>query len=161
MLMIVCTAAWSAPAGNVGNPPRPRLQVLPPQNDANSWPIVVGRLLFDVFGGTDPAIRHLYLSGEHDQIPEDLVECWATCYWCLQACLNAPLSKTERERLGRYLKPLAEVAYRLTLPTKEELLGDDVTTIMDGMSASYGERMGLTSVAITDGHRLFVEALFR
>ncbi|MGH6922842.1 MAG: hypothetical protein ACRED5_03635 [Propylenella sp.] len=161
LLMVVCTASRGGPALKGNNRPRSRLQVLPPENDPDSWPIMIGRLLFDIFGGRSPAVRHLYLSGDHDQIPDDLVECWATCYWCLQACLNAPLSKAERERITRYLTPMTDLAYRLTLPTKEELLGVDVMTVMEGMSASYAERLGITPEHIIAGHRSVVEGLLK
>lgn len=161
LLMIVCTASWGGTSNKESNQSRSRLQVLPPENDPDSWPIVIGRLLFDIFGGKAPAVRHLYLSGDHDQIPDDLVECWATCYWCLQACLNAPLSKAERERITRYLKPIADLAYRLTLPTKDELLGVDVVTLMEGMSASYAVRLGIAPEHIIAGHRSVVEGLFK
>lgn len=161
LLMVVCTAAWGGSSNKERDRTRSGLQVLPPEGDADSWPIVIGRLLFAIFGGRDPAIRHLYLSGEHDQIPDDLVECWATCYWCLQACLHAPLSKAQRERISRYLKPMADRAYRLTLPTKEELLGVDVETVMEGMSESFAERLGIAPENIITAHRSVVESLFK
>lgn len=159
LLMIICTAAFPGPAGKIGAS-RSRLQVLPCEGDQDSWPLVLGRTLFDIFGGKHPAVRNFYLSSEHDQIPGDIVECWATCYWCLQACLTAPLSPNERKRITQYLKPLAELAYRLTLPTKEELLGDDVMSVIEAMSASYGERLGINPVKIVSAHRALVEALF-
>ncbi|MDQ6436324.1 hypothetical protein RB623_19880 [Mesorhizobium sp. LHD-90] len=162
LLMIICTAGWPGAAGKSGKPPlQSRLQVLPAEGDQDSWPVVLGRALFEIFGGNHPAIRHLYLSGEHDQIPGDIVECWATCYWCLQACLTAPLSPRERKRITQYLKPVAELAYRLTLPTKEELLGDDVMSVMEAMSTSYGDRLGIEPAEIVNSHRALVKTLFR
>lgn len=159
LLMVICTAAYPQPAGKAGRP-QSRLQVLPLEGDQDSWPLVLGRTLFEIFGGNHPGIRNLYLSNEHDQIPDDIVECWATCYWCLQACLTAPLSGRERKRISQYLKPLAQLAYRLTLPTKEELLGDDVVAVMAAMSASYGKRLGIDAATIIGGHRVLVETLF-
>jgi hypothetical protein len=117
LLMIVCTAALPVAATEVSKAKGSRLQVLPSEGDPNSWPMVIGRALFELFGGKTPGIRHLYLTGEHDQIPDDILECWATCYWCLQVCLTAPISPRERERLTRYVKTLAVLAYLLTLPT--------------------------------------------
>lgn len=120
---------------------------------------MIGRALFELFGGKAPGIRHLYLTGEHDQIPDDILECWATCYWCLQACLTVPVLPRERERLTRYVKPLAELAYLLTLPTKAELLSPDVTGLMSAMSEAYGKRLGIDGEAIASAHRAMVEAL--
>ena len=162
LLMIVCTASWSGSEKKKESAqPRSSLQVLPGEGDQDSWPFVMGRLLFPIFLGRNPAIRSLYLSREHDQIPDDITECWATCYWCLQACLAAPLSPGERSRIAQFLKPLTVLAYRLTLPTKAELLGDDVITLMDGMGARYAEKLGIEPAAISKGHRALVEELFK
>lgn len=159
LLMVMCTAGCPQSSGNA-NRPKSRLQVLPLEGDQDSWPLLLGRILFEIFGGNHPAIRILYLTNEHDQIPDDIVECWATCYWCLHACLTAPVSARERKRLIQYLKPLAELACRLTLPTKDELLGDDVMAIMSSMSESYCDRLGVDPAAIAAGHRALVNALF-
>jgi hypothetical protein len=121
----------------------------------------MGRLLFPIFGGRDPAIRHLYLRSEHDQIPGDIIECWATCFWCLQACLAAPTSSAAHKRIAHHLKPLLALAYRLTLPTKVELLGDNVVALMDRMSVHYAKRLGIEPGAISCSHRSLVQELFR
>tara|TARA_R100000365_G_C2747266_1_gene77021 strand:- start:3440 stop:5044 length:1605 start_codon:yes stop_codon:yes gene_type:complete len=161
LLMIIAAASWPGKENDKRDKrPRSSLQVLPVEDDPNSWPFVMGRLLFSIFGGRDPAIRQLYLSGEHDQIPGDIVECWATCYWCFQACLNVPVSQKEHERIIQHLHPLAELAYRLTLPTDAELLGLDVTTVMDGMSARYAGKLEIDSTEISNGHRSLVDQLF-
>ena len=120
----------------------------------------MGRLLFKMFGGSNPAVRALNLEDEHDQIPGDLIECWATCYWCPQACLAAPLLAAERTRIERYIRPLAERAYSLTLSTPDELLGDTVITIMSGMNEQYAERLGIDRTTITAGHKTLTTALF-
>lgn len=161
LLMIICTAACPAGTGKDGAPAHSRLQVLPSEGDHDSWPFVLGRALFEIFGGRQPVIRHFYVSSEHDQIPDDIIECWATCYWCLQTCLAAPLSSGEQKRIRQHLKPLVEIAYRLTLPSKDELLGEHVIRVMDAMSESYAERLGVDPAAIVSAHRAQVEALFR
>lgn len=56
---------------------------------------------------------------------------------------------------------LAERAYRVTLPTNEILLGDDVMAIMAAMSASYSERLGVEAAAVANGHQATVEAMFK
>jgi hypothetical protein len=149
LLMIICAASWAG-SDKSGKQDRPRssLQVLSAEEDMNSWPFVMGRLLFKFFGGRVPAIRHLYLSGDHDQIPSDIVECWATCYWCLQAAMNAPVSPKEHARIAGHLELVAAVAYRLTLPKKSEILGDDVLAVMDGMSSRYAEKLGIKPAVI-------------
>ena len=71
--MILCAASWSGSTTDKTSL-RSSLRVLPVEGDHNSWPFVMGRLLFPIFGGRDPAIRHLYLGIEHDQIPGDIIE---------------------------------------------------------------------------------------
>jgi hypothetical protein len=158
LLMVICSASWSGPAKGKKLTP---LQVLPAEGDINSWPDVIGRLLFTLFGGKDPAIRSLYLLNEHDQIPDDLIECWATCYWCLQACLHAPVSAKQKERMERFIRPLAELAYFLTLPTQAELIGDDVESVMAAMSMRYAAQQGIKPDAIWIGHKKLVDEMFR
>jgi hypothetical protein len=158
LLMILCGASWSA-GGDAARPPA-SLQVLTGDGGQDSWPFVIGRLLFSFFGGRDPAIRQLCLSSEHDQIPADIKECWATCYWCFQACLQAPVSAPEKKRIGQHIKLLAVPTYQLTLPSKAELLGDDVIALMDGMSARYAGSMGVNPAAMREAHRTLASELF-
>ncbi len=161
LLMIIAAASWKGSDAKKGDqPPRASIQVLPAEGEKDSWPFVMGRLLFTVFGSNDPAIRRLYLSNEHDQIPDDIVECWATCYWCFQSCMQASISEIEKTRITKHLSPIASYAYTMTLPTKAELLGEDVMTIIEGMNARYAEKLGIEPAAIENGHRSLVENLF-
>lgn len=161
LLMIIAAASRAGSDTKKGKQPqRSSIQVLPADGDTDSWPFVMGRLLFSVFGGRDPAIRQFYLSNEHDQIPDDIIESWATCYWCFQACMHMPASAKERARVCQYLAPVASHAYRMTLPTRAELFGGDVMMIIGTMSARYAEKLGLEPATIEDAHRSFVEELF-
>lgn len=162
LLMILCAAAMPcspSDGGKLGG--QSRLSVLPPEKDAHSWPNLMGKAIFALFGGTSPAFRDLCVNSQHDQIPDDFIECWATCYWCIQACLVAPLSQPAHARLERFLKPLLEKVCLFTLPTKEELIGEDVMTLMEGMSTHHSERLGISSEAVVSGYRSFVREIFR
>ena len=162
LLMILCAAAMPCSPSCGGKPgSQSRLSVLPPEKDAHSWPNLMGMAIYALFGGTNPAFRNLCVTCQHDRIPDDLIECWATCYWCIQACLVAPLSQPDHTRLERFLKPLLEKVCLFTLPTKEELVGEDVMTLMEGMSAHHSERLGIASEAVVSGHRSFVREIFR
>ena len=162
LLMILCAAAMPCSPRGDGNPgDRSRLCVLAPEKDQHSWPNLMGKLIFALFGGTSPAFRDLRVSNEHDQIPDDFIECWATCYWCIQACLVAPLSQPEHARLERLLIPLLEKVCRFTLSTKEELIGDNVITLMEGMSVHHAERLGIAPDAVVSGHRRFIGEIFQ
>lgn len=161
LLMILSTAASPLPRGRIATGEQAAsLRVLPVEGDENSWPVLMGRLLFAMFGGKRPAIRQLHLTNEHDQIPGDFNECWGTCYWCSQACLQAPLSKPERQRIASLLTGVARTALLLTLPSKEELLSDEIISVMDRMSERYAGELRIDPVAIRAGHRALVEAVF-
>jgi len=78
----------------------------------------------------------------------------------LQACLAAPVSGKEKQRIRKYLKPLTILAYQLTLPTNGELIGDNVITLMDAMSTRYATSMNIDPAAISAGHRALIAELF-
>lgn len=157
LLMVICSASYSGKAKGQKLTP---LQVLPAEDDIDSWPHVIGRLLFSVFGGKQPAIRSLYFKNEHDQIPDDLIECWATCYWCLQACLNAPVGIRQKELMQRLMRPLAVLAHQLTLPTQAELIGGDVEAVMAAMNARYAATLGLKPDTAWVAHKALVDEMF-
>ena len=83
MLMIIAAAgqpAESATKAGRGTDYRgTSLQVLPLDDSAHGWPKLIGRSIFAFFGGKRPAIRYLQIEDMHDQIPDDILECWATC----------------------------------------------------------------------------------
>lgn len=157
LLMIVCSASIPIDANKTTK--LSSLQVLAAQGDADCWPMLMGRLLFALFGGTAPAIHDLILQNEHDQLPDDVIECWATCYWCLSACLSLPFSGKDAQLAAR-LEPIASKTYLLTLPSEAELLGDDIKTCMERMDARYAEQLGLEPITIAARHQAIVRGLF-
>ena len=161
LIMILATAAspHAAKSEEIKNASS-SLRVLPVEGDQNSWPVVIGRLLFTFFGGNNPAIRLLHLTNEHDQIPGDFNECWATCYWAFQACIHAPMSIKERDRIGDRLKTMAETAFLLTLPSRDELLSGDIISVIDQMNESYASAIGIDPTTIANGHRSSVTNRF-
>lgn len=74
-------AAAGKPVEGAGRPTT--LQVLPLSNDADSWPRLMGQLLFAFFGGNRPAVWKLEIEAIHDQLPDDIVEGWATALWVI------------------------------------------------------------------------------
>jgi hypothetical protein len=77
MLMVILAAGLDGV-----NKPSNSLQVLPPSKDMDgAWPRLLGKCLFSYFGGTSPAIRKLVIEDYYDQIPDDVLECWAGCIW--------------------------------------------------------------------------------
>ena len=161
LLMILSTAASPQPLSKIANgKERASLRVLPVEGEQNTWPVLMGRLLFSMFGGNNPAIRQLQLTNEHDQMPDDFNECWGTCYWCFQACLQAPFSKAEGERISKFVKPLIRKTFLFTLPSQAELISDQIMGVFDRMSNRYAKELRLDPAAIEAGHRNLVQEVF-
>lgn len=161
LLMIVAAAGWGGRDTDVGGSrDRTPLQVLPVQDGAESWPRLMGRILFGFFGGNDPAIRHVRLDALHEQFTDDILECWATCFWCLHACLGAPCSKDEHTTLARHILALAEKLYRLTGLKEDELLAPDIEFVMERMSERFDRRLGLDPAALAKGHKSLMRSIF-
>lgn len=161
LLMIVAAAGWNGSDARGGaSSARTSLQVLAVQGGADSWPRLMGRILFCVFGGPDPAIRHLNLDALHDQFTDDILECWATCFWCLQACLGAPCSTEERAALAKHILAIGEKTYRLTGMNETELLEANFVLLMTRLSERFQVRLGLDAAALARGHQSMVRAVF-
>ncbi|WP_339038112.1 hypothetical protein WHZ78_09500 [Bradyrhizobium symbiodeficiens] len=154
MLMIICQAAYSADVKAAKRLPPDK--VLAAEDSRNGWTDIVGRLIFALIHGANSPLRQLYLQNINGQVPLDLLECWATCYWCAQACFAAPVSAAHRQHMEKYFRTHIVTLYQLTLPSQAELLGETVLDIMGRMSAIYGPAMGIDSVA--EAHRASVKA---
>jgi hypothetical protein len=161
LLMIVAAAGWAGAESDAGESiGRTSLQVLPVQDGAEGWPRLMGQVLFGFFGGNDPAIRHVNLDALHEQPTDDILECWATCFWCLHACLVALCSNDEHAALARYILALAERLYRLTGLKKDELLAPDLELVMERMSERFNGRLGLDPGAVAKRHETLVRSIF-
>ncbi len=129
------------------------LQVLPLDNSEEGWPKLMGRLLFTFFGGKKPAIRQLALKEIYDQIPDDILECWATALWASQACMIAatahnPLQQSILPALTR----LTQQIYAQTGLRPDELKSDRITAVFDKLNARFANRLGLPPDQIEEGH---------
>jgi hypothetical protein len=162
LLMIVAAAGW---AGKDGRPcddkPHTSLQVLPAENSGSAWPHTLGRILFGFFGGADPAIRHIRIDAIHDQLSDDILEGWATCFWAVQACLNARVAAQTHAKFSKLFLPVAERVYRLTGLTSEEMLADNISSFMGRLSERLALRLGLDRLALKSGHDLLTRQFLR
>jgi len=154
LLTIVAAAGFAGE--DTDENPRTMLQVLPVENDDSDWPRALGRLLFGFFGGNDPVVKHIAISAMHDQITDDILESWATCFWAVQACLNAPVESRNRGRLFGLIRPVAERVYRLTGLTCDEASADIVHLVMDRLNQRFTSRLGLDREAVTQGHAALI-----
>jgi hypothetical protein len=65
------------------------LQVLTKTTGEGGWPLLIGKSLFGMFGGKHPPIGELRLEEEYEQLPDDVLECWACCCWAVHACAQS------------------------------------------------------------------------
>jgi hypothetical protein len=154
MLTILATAGQ--PAAKTDHAP---LQVLALDESDDGWPKLIGRVLFCFFGGAHPPIRQLALSAVFDQVPNDILECWATAFWCCQACLAAAASHRKLNQLQGNFRRLAERLYQLTGLSNEQLSAGRITAVIDGLSGRYSTRLGLSADRIRDGHQAYTRHL--
>jgi len=130
---------------------RSSFQVLPMDGEY-AWPLMLGRVLFAFFGGNPAPIRALKIDIGHSDIPDDMLECWATCYWATQACLLAATTYAgaavvnRNGRLGR----LAATIYNLTGLRPDELQSDGIRQLFDALSARFESRLVMSPAGLTE-----------
>jgi hypothetical protein len=151
--MLTILAAAGQSAAKIGHAP---LQVLALDEKDDGWPKLIGRVLFSFFGGTHPPIRELALSTVYDQLPHDILECWATAFWCCQACLATAASHRKLKQLEGNFRSLTERVYQLTGLSHEELIAARIMAVIDGLSARFSTRLGLTPDRTRDGHQAYI-----
>ncbi|WP_283445436.1 hypothetical protein [Noviherbaspirillum suwonense] len=136
-----------------------RRQVLPSGGEA-SWRRLIGRLLYDFFrervGGRAPLIKHLRLESDDDDsngFPEDVLECWATCFWALCAMRVAVTDAGASFAVSNSEAALAKDLYRFTRLLPQQAIGAVVHDVFAGMNGRYAERLGITAERIEMEHR--------
>lgn len=136
LLMVVC---WAGLPSSPDTGPGSDLQVLEMEGSEPTWWRTIGRLLNAFFRPANAALG-LSVTDDHDQMPPDVLECWATSYWCLQACLSMDAREPTRQQIRKRIGKLAERVYRLTMLAEDELLGGVVQETMDRMSERLADR---------------------
>ncbi|RQZ15558.1 hypothetical protein DIE15_15295 [Burkholderia sp. Bp9031] len=139
-----------------------RQQVLPSAGDA-SWQRRVTRLLYELFrtrSGGQPLIARVVVDpGLGSGLPEDVLECWATCFWALCAMRVFVSEEGVPVQNGHREDRLAAALYRFASLLPEEALGDAVREVFAGMSHRYGARLGVNEAAVLEEHaRLCTQA---
>ncbi|WP_146191380.1 hypothetical protein [Acidovorax sp. HMWF018] len=134
-----------------------RRQVLPSRGDA-SWRGRVGRLLFEFFrdhaAARPPLIRTLCLEIDDNQgLPEDVLECWATCFWAICAMRVATDDTGAFFDVSARESMLAHDLYRFSRLLPAQALGSVVREIFMGMSARYADRLGVSADRIEQEHQ--------
>jgi hypothetical protein len=139
-----------------------RRQVLPSSGEA-SWRRLVGRLLYDFFrdhvGTRAPLVKRLRLEPDDGQgLPEDVLECWATCFWAICAIRVAVNDAGTSFSVSNSEAALAADLYRFTRLLPQQALGPVVHQVFAGMNRRYAERLGVSAERIEQEHRALVEA---
>lgn len=165
VLSIVAAAGWAGRDGTriKGGAPLPcsTRQVLPISGSDDRWPRLLGLTLHALFRGSDPPVRHLRIDVLHDEMPDDVIECWATCFWAAQATVVASASDHSAPKFTHGLKPLIESVYLLTGLTTQELLGDSIIGIMLKLGNRYSARLGFDVETVMTAHRRTVAEVIR
>jgi len=64
------------------------------------------------------------------------------------------------ERIRKLLIPLVQKTFLLTLPSKAELLSDQIMNVIDRMNDRYAKALRLDAAAMRAGHNALVEEVF-
>lgn len=142
-----------------------RRQVLPSRGDA-SWRGRVGRLLYEFFrdqaAARPPLIKSLRLEVDGNQgLPEDVLECWAACFWAICAVRVATDDGGVSFEISAREGMLAADLYRFSRLLPQQALGAVVHEVFAGMSRRYAERLGANPERIEQEHRALVNATQR
>ena len=133
------------------------LQVLPLDDSAETWPMLMGRVLFTFFGGNHPSIHQVKIEAIHDQLPDDILECWATCFWAIQTCAIAVNSHDKLKQNSQRMISLMQQVYELTGLRGDELNSDLVVTVIEQMNERFADRLGVGGSVIERGHLQIVK----
>ena len=151
LIIVVAVTGWSGAENNRAGK-QTAMQAFPAAGDANSWPRLMGRVLFALFGGSHPAIHELRLKASFDDLTADIVEGWATCFWAIQACLDG--AREHKENVG-LVKPLGTLAQRLYAVTRlqgVEMTGPGVMRVIKAMNERYAARLGIDAGVVERAH---------
>lgn len=134
------------------------IQVLPPTGNA-SWILLIGKMLFVLFGGNSPAVQSLQIPRAHEDLPVDVIECWASALWAVNACKIALLHlPTERALLAR-LQELSDRMYRDLMLRVDQLEGEVVMGTYKSMTKRFADRLAVDPDALIQFHGREVRGL--
>jgi hypothetical protein len=152
MLMVILAAGLDGV-----NKPSNSLQVLPPSKDMDgAWPRLLGKCLFSYFGGTSPAIRKLVIEDYYDQIPDDVLECWAGCIWSFQAIIEVASRTPELRVLMPAFQKLGASIYALTRLRRDEFFDARVAKTFEAFSQNFAKPLNLEPARLLATHQAAV-----
>lgn len=151
-LIVVVAAAGYSKSQSASVDKRTSMQAFPATGDVNSWPRLLGRVLFIFFGGNKPAIHALRLDASFAELTADIKESWATSFWTIQICLDAARKNRSSANLIKSLEGLAQRLYGITQLQNAELTGTEITDVIKAMNDRYAQRLGFDPSTIESAH---------
>jgi hypothetical protein len=136
--------------------PGERRPVLLAKGD-RGWPRLVGQVLYRLFGAQGngrPLIQQVVLQQLDDgaDVPIDVLECLATCFWAVGALAFARDEKGAPCELASRAHQRAEEMYGMAILETADLVGDHVEKVMHALGARYGVRLGLDAEQLMTSH---------
>ena len=121
----------------------------------HSWQRLMGVLIFGFFTRKPPCVLQFRLDQSMEQVPDDYLECWATCYWAVLArvCLLDKSSSVQPGVISSKDQSLITCTYALTGLRSDQLLEGTVPEIMQVMNDRFATRLGVDPVKIIEIHR--------
>jgi hypothetical protein len=155
MLMVMLAAGWDG-----HSKPTSTLQVLPTSGDSDAaWPRLLGKCLFAYFGGKVPPIRKLVIEDYYDQIPDDILECWAGCLWSIQAILEIGGQIAEYKALMPAFQKLGTAIYAQTGLRRDEFSDTRVMKTFSALSRRFSQPLKLNPDRMNAAHKVAAAAL--
>ena len=88
-----------------------------------------------------------------NDIPVDVLESWAACFWAAQAGGLVTEHEPRLNGLREHMLDLTETVYRRCLLGGERLLDPEVLDVMARLSERYSARLGLDPAVIAQRHQ--------
>ena len=121
------------------------------------WVRLVRMLLFCFFGKSKALSRNFNLDASLEQVPDDFLELWATCFWVGISAAIAPQDEKPRELDEPSRKFLLGV-YAATALRPQELRGDTVLMLLQRMNERYAGQIGVDSTELLKVHEQLIQA---
>ena len=133
-----------------------KFQVLPCEGDDN-WRHLIGRVLFVFFrkhgGESEPLISKLSIEVDSEfGLPEDVLECWATCFWALCATRVALDAKGGKFSITSKEDNICKDMYLFASLFQSEAVGEAIRSTFDGLSLRYAKRIKVSPEAVLQEH---------
>lgn len=131
----------------------PRFQILPLEG-MNSWPLLIGKLLYTFFNPKDPAFHSLDIENDHEVIPFDVLECLVTCIWSASVCqliIGNHIKKSIQKLKEKFIKRMDQV-YLTSKLSAQTLTDEPVLIMMKALNSRFSSKLGFDGEALMTEH---------